>query len=311
MKKLTELFLFSALSPNVRESIVRDITNDLIIDNHKVEESSIQDQTSIIQRRYKYSSKNAVITDYSRNDTVMVYDEKMSVPAFIPAWLMMKNGNVLGIGNLSLYSKMEEKNLNIDVKKLFGIMQAATTLRNLQFNQNKVINNVALLKNLSFVYSRMFSRCLDRLYSLNLDPVQADRVSYLTSKFFLMYVVGKPLNSTVEGIALGNVLNDTPVSSIERMNDEFEFNFDKIDEFVEDLSKAIPSLSNANIRPLTETWTRMYGDTTILGIESFQYFLVSIFSVATGVSVNNETIINNLASKQIQNAYLEFFRITK
>jgi hypothetical protein len=311
MKKLTELYLFNSLPDGTRNAMVRDMTNEMLIDNHGVPMAKIQEQVTTIQRRYKYASRSKIVDELTKGELVPVFDEKMVVPAFVPAWLVYKAGKIVGVANISLHAKQQGQFLEIDNKRLFGLLQDAVVLRGLHQNQNKITNNMTVVKASSSVYTRMFVRCLDRLYSLNLEPVQADKASYLVSKFFLLYVLGKADSESVKGVALKAAVNETPVSVIERVEDENEVDFSSLDGFVESLGDAVPTLRNLNVRSLAETWTRMYGDSTILGIESFQYFTTAIFSAATASGLNNEAVINNLASKDVQSFYLEFFRVVR
>jgi hypothetical protein len=312
MKKLTELYLFSNFAEKNRERIIAELTSEMLVKNRTVKQMAVQEQIATIQRRFKYSSKSQVLDQFTAGNVIPIYDPKMFVPTFIPAWPAFVDKRIVTVVNLSSHAKESMNDiLEIEPKKLFGLLQAGSIIGGIIKNENKIINNVSILKKAAKIYTRMFARCLDRLYSLSLEEIQADRASYCIAKFFLIYVVGKTDNETVKGIATSCIPNNSPKSVFERLEGEYELDYTSFPGFIKDLSQVIPSLGTLSLRAFVEAWSRMYGDSTFLSIESFQYFAVNIFSAATSSALNNEGIINNLAGKDVSELYQEFFRIIR
>jgi hypothetical protein len=230
----------------------------------------------------------------------------------IPTWLILKGNDISAICNLTLYAKDLDKNeklLDIDNKKLYGLLQSGTILLGLFKNQNKITNNIIMIKNSTYIYTRMLVRCLDRAYSLNYNKTIADKVAYLIAKFFQIYIMGRTDNETTKGIAFSCISNDTSKNALNQLDEEFDCDFSDFNEFIEELSKTFEELRHLSLRVLVENWIRMYGDSTLFALESYYYFLITIFFTFIMTGLNNEVVINNLASKEINAAYLEFFRL--
>lgn len=309
LKKLSELHLMNSLNSKTYNSIINTLKDSTIVDRFAVKQIAIQDQIATIQRRYKYISKNKVLDDFESGNTKLVFDEKMTVPSFVPAWLTIYNKKVVAVGNLSLYAKENNSLLDIDTKKLFGIMQSASILSGIYHKENKILNNHNMMKNLAQAYSRLFIRVLDRQFSLNLHPNQADKAAYLIGKFFILNLMDKKANKSIDDIAFSCCRNDITRNLIDRIEDEYEIDYTSLTKFVESLSGSIEELQLLTLKSITEGWISMYGAGMILGLESFNYFLVNLMAVSSSSMLNNETLINNLITKQIQKVYMEFFRI--
>jgi len=312
LKKLTELDLFNSFPSAYKNSIIKAMTGDLLLGHFTVSLEKISEGMGIIQRRYKYVSRPSVIEAVGSAEIIPVFDNGSIIPTSIPSWLIYNEKNrVVAVSNLSPYAKQGEKELDIDTKKLFGLLQSALVLMRIYHNENKLTNNVNLVKNLTHVYTRMFVRCLDRLYSLNLDPLQTDKVNYLVAKYFQIGVMGRADTPSTKGIAFGIIPNDTPKSIIERTDDEMIMEYDSLSSFVVSLAGTVDKIQHLTLRSLTEAWTKMFGPSALLAVESFHYFVVNVFWAATLSGVNSEVLINNLADKQVQASFLEFFRLTK
>ena len=311
LKKMTELHLFKLFVASTRSTAVRDMTNEVLTQEFTVDREAIADQLGVIQRRFKFTSKSKVLADLEQGLVVPVFDNKLAVPSFIPVWLVYRSQEINAIANLSLYAKKDGDVLQIDNKKVFGLLQAASTALGLFQNQNRVSNNTTIIKNATYAYVRMFVRCLDRAYSLNLQKETADRVAYLTGRFFQICIMGRSDNETTKAVAASAIANDTPKDALARLDEEFDGPLDDLQGFVDALAGRFEVLRHLTLRSLAENWLRMYGDSSLLGLESLYYFLVMVFSAVTTSGLNNETVINGLADRQIIAAHSEFFRLVK
>jgi hypothetical protein len=312
LKKLTELHLFNLTFATSLSDRVKDMTNEVLTTNFRVDTKDIADQLAVIQRRFKFISKSKIIADLEQGVTIPIFDPKLAIPSFIPTWLVYRDQDISAISNFTIYGKRaDDGTLDIDNKKVYGLLQSASTVMALFQNQNKISNNATIIKNCTHAYVRMFIRCLDRAYSLNLQKDTADRVAYLVGKFFQVCVMGRPDGESTRAIALQSVSNDTPHSLLTRLDEEFTGPLDSLPGFIEALSQHFEVLRHLTLRTLVENWLRMYGDSTLLAIESFYYFLTTIFAAVTTSGLNNEVVINGLADKQIIAAHAEFFRLIK
>jgi hypothetical protein len=312
LKLLTQTELFANLPDSFRDNIIKSMTSELLLTKYNVNRDRLKDNLSVIQRRYKYPSKVRVIESVESGEVIPVFDSASVIPTSIPAWLVYdKSKNIVAIANLSPYAKEGKVDLEIDIKKLFGCIQAGLVVLGLYTSENKVINNANILKNATYIYTRMFARCLDRIYSLNLDPLQTDRVSYQIAKFFQIHLMSRENNATTKNLAMTTIPGQTPKASLERMDEEYVLDYSSLTKFVESLSSSSPALSNLTIRSFMEVWIKMFGSSALFAVESGIYFFVAVMSAASLSGMNTELIINNLADKQVQALYSEFFRLVR
>lgn len=312
IKKLTELYLFNALPEDRRSAILASMTGLPILERATVSREALGEQLALIQRRYKYPSKARVLADVESGAIRMVYDKAMAVPSFLPAWLVIRDQRVEAVVNLSLHARETGDGfLEIDPKRLFGLAQCGTIALAVFNRENKIVNSMGVVKGLTYAYTRMFVKCLDRLYALNLDGLQSDRAAYLVAKWFQLGILGRVPSETVDGVARQCTNNGTPQAALERAEAESSVSYESISDFTDSLANSVAPLSTLQLRTLVEAWTRMYGDSTVLALESMPLFAMTAMSAVVSASLNNEAVIAQIAGSQLGSAYLEFFNITR
>jgi hypothetical protein len=312
IKPLSQLFLWEVINPTKKEILSQYFTDLNKIKQSKISLDQIKDGLDIIRRRYKYTSTSLLLTNIDNGNIIPIFDKENIIPVFFPSWLIREDGRVKAVVNLSNYSTLGVNDyLELENKKLFTLLQSGLIIKEFFDNENKLIMNTNFIKNLTFAYTRMFVRCLDRQYSLTINPSEADKVSYLVAKFFLLNLVGREDNETVKGLAYNTCVNSTPIEIIKRMEDESDINYHNLSTFIETLSNSFSKLNALTIRVIVETWTKMYGDFTLMGMESFLYFLVSLFSSVTPASMYNEKLVTTLVGRQAGDCFNEFFRLVK
>lgn len=311
LRPLSKLFLFENLQPLRKKEILDALTSTEYAKTYSVQKEEILEQINVIQRRFKYVSKNLVIDELEKGNIIPVFNETSKIPVFIPPWLIQEGNTIKSVVDISGYSKKDGDYQNISNKHLFALLQNALVINKLFYNENKILMNVTITKALTKIYTRMVLRVFDRLYSLNLDPLRADQCAYMVGKFFQIYLMGKTDNETTRAIAFDCCKNETPRFVIDKIESEFSINYESFPDFLTDISDNVSKISLLTIRKFIETWSGMYGETTMFASESFHCFLCSIFSANVSAGINNESVINSLAAKNIQDAYLEFFRLIK
>jgi len=311
-KKLTELTLFNAFSEGEKTSTKKALGDSEAIKKATIESFKYKEQYDIIRKRFNYASKVTVLNYLDKGKILPIFDEKnYSISSTIISWLAKIDNDVRGISNITMFGDMDEAYLTIDSSRFFACLQSAAILLILFEHQKAVENNVRLLKELGYIYVRMMMKILDRDYSINSDKAQADKASFCLAKFFLNYVVGKEENSTTDAIAMFSVVNETPENMIKKFEKEAGIVYTDVKEFFPCLAESIPALRNLTFRGFMSTFIRFFGPNTIFALESLQYFLISIFSVYTGASLNNSTIIQSVSGKHLEQAFNTFFGLAR
>jgi len=314
LKKLVDLQLFQDFA-ETRPSVKSDMVLDDLTETRSVKADQIDDQLAVIRRRFKFASRNRVLADFERGAVVPIFDEALAVPLFIPAWLIYKSGQVVALVNLSLYARRAAEGgaLELDNRKMFGLLQSGSTLLALFENLNRVTNSMPVVKPAAYAYTRMLCRVLDKAYSLHMNRVHADQAAYLVALWFLTSCCSRPDNESTRGLAMGCVAGDTSPAIVRRVEEHIGEDGipAALNEFVELLAVSTETLRHATVRGIVESWMTTYGEGTLLAIESLQYFLATIFGVATNAGLCNESVVNQLAGSQLVDCHSEFFRLVR
>lgn len=318
-KKLQDMILFSSLPASTKERFLSTMTNEAQITALRVQEDQIVEQLSIIRKRYKFPSKSSVLALFDQGILRPVYDQSGTfiLPTFLTAWLMSDRiTTVKAVVNLTLYArkrpvtdKERGGDVDIDVKQLYGLMQNGLVAYLLYRYENRIINTMDVVKNAMQCYVRMILRCLDRLFALNSDKVATDRAAYIIGCFFLVNVLGKSDGIAVRGLAYQCCHNRTKQDIVEAVYDNLTPDYTDLTGLFSTLSAGVPALSSATLRGVLETWTRLYGDSTLLAMESFLHFAQMLSATYVGAQLNNELLINTVTQDYLKNFNVAFFQI--
>jgi hypothetical protein len=291
-----------------------DLTGEILgisLNADKLELSELDENISIINRRFNYLMKNKVLNDLQVGNVIPVFNTyKINLPHFLPVFSMMSNNKPISVVNLTNYGRKDKDKLfNIDNRTLFALLQTGTVARETILNWNQVSMNTTIIKNSAIIYSKMFSKVLDKMFAINLDRLMADTIYYLTAKFFLLFQMEKKENEITNNIAYQAINNDSTKNIIFSTDSGFtEDAYSDLNSFVENLS-TINGLSKLTTRGFIENWMMMYGDSTVFALEYFPLFCHAIFSAMINAHLNKEFVIEPLASKETTSLYNELGRI--
>lgn len=303
MKLLKDTFLFEYLDKSIGlkgkmtsyQSVLDDLPADLL-----------EEDLRTIQRRFNFPTKNKVISDLSASRIVPVLNrERISLPASLPAYLMVRNGRPTAIVNFTPYvnKNAEGTELYGDPRQMFALMQTGTILMGCYEKWNTIAANQEICKTGCLIYAKLLAKVIDKLYATNLDPFKSDKVRYIAAKFFLVNLLGKPNSDTVRNIA-STVCKTMTANAVEAFDQSLpEHGFDNLEELIDLISVHIEGCSSLEIRTFVRVWTQMYQPSTLLATEYLPYFFHMIFSVSVGAHLNNEVVIDSLLGKDIDKLY--------
>ena len=296
------------------------MSNLAVINKIRVHEDQIAEQMGIIRKRYKYPSKSHIIKLFELGILHPVCDsgQGFALPTFLPAWLISDNVvGVKAIVNLSLYGNVVSTTssefggaVNIDVKNLYGLLQNGLILYMLYRYENRIMNNSDIITNAMQCYVRMLLRCLDRLYGLNADKISSDKAAYIIAQFFLVNIIGKKAGSeAVKSLAYKCCHNMTARNIVEQTLENYEPQYENIGSLFTTLANTVDPLAPVTLRSCVEIWTRLYGDSALLGIENFAQFAQILASTYVSAQLCNEVMVQNVTADYIKKFNVSFFQI--
>ena len=305
-RKLSECFLFNSINAPSRARIIAEMGNPEIVTGSALPDDLMEEHLNVISRRYRFTNVQEIV-DLARKERVVVTAyEKTQIPPFIPSWLVYNTSRqVVAVVNAAPYTKIQKNIIDIDTKRLFGLLMIGMLNLKLYGSNVKIVNNVPVLTTLTKIYTRMVMKVLDRNYSVNLDKVKSDQISYLVAKFFLINVVGKTDNDTVKSIAANcctkGVATQQQILSTE---DNFSIRFENISVFYDtDLPSAFSILNEMTLRGVLESYCKMYGDFNFLSLEYFYNFVAFVMTSFTSSNFGNDALLQSVAGNELDSAF--------
>jgi len=311
MRRITDIPLFKISNKGNK---VTDQMLAIPINSTRVDNELLSDAINIIDRRFSYPLKNRVIADYQSGRIVPVFNKNITLTPFIPTFMKVYNNRVTSIVNLSPVATLTKDGaLNIDNRTLFAMLQTASILLEYANNFENIKINTKLAIKGAEVYSKLLFKILDKTFAVNLNRQLADTVSFMTAKFFLIYLMERANDNSTNDIAYQCTSGQTSKNFLINQDEDLDQSIymNGITDFIQKGLATISGLKKLSSRHFLAQWLSMYGNSTLLSLEYLPYFYHMVFSSMVGGRLNSEYVIENLASKQIIELNNELSKIMK
>jgi hypothetical protein len=314
VKSLENTFIYRMLNGNnsVSNGVMGALKEGTILKKENLEEAFM-----IINKNFKFPLKYKVLEEFERGDIVLVYSpDKVRIPTAMPFFLTRNAHNkVVAVVIVDTYGKMnpETKNVNIDAKKLYTMMEAALMAKTYFHHSHEIAKRNVVITSGSSIYSNMFVRVLNKKYALNADKSKFHKVIFLASKFFMINVLGLADNEMTANYAIRNCVGGNPYT-LRELNDAFETeNFKDISTFLQALAKPEYGLNlkDLTVRGYLEQFINMYDQSALLSLEYFPYFAYNIISVTNGAYINNQYILEDIVEKHGPKIYTDIASVSR
>jgi hypothetical protein len=310
-KSIQSSFIYKHLNQN--DVLTKNIVNL----THKGRLLTIQDLEEafmVINKNFKFPLKYRVLDAVNDGTLQLRYNsDNRKMPTCMPFFLTKENDRIISVISIDLYGheNKDNKNISIDPKKLYCLLEAAYIAQICFKHSSQLSTRNIIITNGSAIYSNLFTKVLNKKYALNVDKNKMHKVLFLTSKFYMINILGLQDNESVFNYSIKNCLNANPYS-IKEVNEQFKA------EDYEDLSKFILALSNSNnglgfkdltVRSYLESFINMYDASALLSLESFPYFLYNVISVLNGAYINNQYAMEDIVERHGSKLYTEIINL--
>ena len=299
-KTLEDCFTYRMYNHNnkIANNIVKMLKEGTIIKKENLEEFFI-----VVNKNYKFPLKYRVLEEFKNGDIILVFPPgNLKLPTSMPFFLTMNQGRPCAVVNMGLYGTMnpETKDVTIDFKKLYTIMESAYMAKDYTINPDRYRNNNVVLQECN-TFANIFIRPLNKKYSLNISPNKMQLILYLTSVFYLKNILGVKNAESIKGDAMKGIRNVNP-QYIEGYEDYlFEEDFKDISTFIEALKKRELNLGmdDLTVRGYMEQYINMYDASALFALESFQYYIHMVNAVNKSAYLNNQYILEDLVNTKL------------
>ena len=266
-------------------------------------------EVATINKTFKYPAKMAVLEAF-RNGHLRPVVLKQGVhdkmPISIP--FLVNKDRTAAMVFIDNYTRMDkEGNLSIDYKKFYCLMESAyLSMEGIKRNNTTVISRG------SEIFAHMFTKVLNKKFSLNSKRDAMNKVIYLASKFFMINHLGMTDQNMISNYAIKNCNSATAIL-VRDVDTAFTPEmFTNISTFLKGLADLsylfIPGFETITTRDYMTSYADTYGQSTIYSLESLEYFLFVISSVVIGAYLNNQTLLEDIIDKDGAKLYLELGR---
>lgn len=292
--------------PNIAANL-----NKINLERDQIDPDILNQNMYIFQKRVTSPGKGIIVQHVTKDrDFYLISNKNIKLPTYVNFLPLNTNGHVSILINVTDILK---GNGEIYPKTFLGYLQNGLITYNLTTQWNKCMSHTELVRHASIAYSRLMCRVLDKLYGISLYKSWADYVAFAFAKFFLVNMCERGDNKITDSIAYNSISNNTSISQLkdveEKINGSDDNAYGDIFDLFDRLATNIPYLEKLQARSVIENWVRLYGESTILAIDSVTAFLQMIFATQANAELNNEYRINDTADNAIKKAFLAWAHI--
>lgn len=313
MKSLEQTFIYAHL--NKSNGLTQNIAA-LFQKGQTLTKEQLEDSFMLIMRNFKYPLKYKVMEAYKSGEIILKFGtQDTKLPTCLPFLLTKANGKIVAVIPIDSYGLMDKEtgNVKIDAKKLYVLMESAYLAIVCYLFQSQLSNRTALISNGSAIYSGMFTKVLNKKYSLNINKTKLHKVLLLSSKFYMINILGMKDSDLVFNYALKNCPNGN-LLTLQETNDMLELeDYDNLEKFLKALTKPELGLNfkDLTVRGYLEAFINMYDASCLLSLESFPYFLFNVMSVTDGAYLNNQYILEDIVNNYGAKMYTDLCSVNK
>lgn len=296
LRSLESTFIYNHLnrSNGLTHNIAALLTNGKVLSMNELEEPLM-----IINKNFKFPFKYKVLDAFKAGEIKVIYGENIKLPTCLPFVLTKDKSNRIVaavVANIYGVYNDDTKSLKIDPKKLYCMMEAAYLSKMCFLHSNQLSTRAMVLSGGSNIYSSMFTRVLNKKYAINIDKSKMNKILFLSSKFYLINILGLNDSDVVFNYAIKNCPNGN-LYSLKEVNDMLSHeDYMSIDKFIAALGRPELGLNlkDLTVRNYLESFINMYEASALLSLESFYYFLYNILSVIDGAYINNQYVLEDI-----------------
>lgn len=312
LRSINETYLFKLYDKTIglNKTMLQMVQDGVVL----VEEDLI-DYIAPIERRYLFPLKNETINDFKSGKVKLLYNNKnYRLPNTVPFFLVNMGDSIVCVVNVSNFTTVNKDGLyKIDSKILYSLMQGGTIMGKCYQKFPAIKNRVTIIKIGSQIYSSLFSKIMNKMFSLSITPAKTDIIIFLSSMFFITNMLGRDDESLIElnkKYALDNC-KDSSQLLLNDFKEKFNYQEDMKDfeTFINSIARNVAGLEELTVRGFTEQYVTSYGANILMGLEYLPIFIHNLASVTVGSFLNNQNYIENIVGRDIDKLIAEFSKL--
>lgn len=295
-------------SSNITAKAVKAIQTGTILEKDFIEDQYLQMSKTRIS-----PIVGSVVKAFDDGEIKLIYNKEIHLTTAVPFIVINLGGRPTGcifIGDFSGVTK-DGTALNIDMKKLYTIMESAFIAVRYFSRPELFTRNTIFLKIHAQIYSAMVLRILNREYALSLDKDVYDSINYMAARFCLEHIMGVKNPELSHSYAVSVCNNPSNVIITIARDNYMTEDVTSIEKLVALIAKQSTKMEKLTYRYFFERWISSFGTGACLGIDSYPYLSYIISNVLLGAFLVNVTGLSEIVknTKGINSFYMELSRI--
>ena len=306
---------FNKSNPNktVEQKAISLIKNSKHLTNEDIESAYIA------VRQITDSLTREAMKAFDEEKVVLVYnsDSRKSMSQAVP-FLTFKNkssGKYVTYFFVDKYVSLSRDGvLTIQPTVLRDILISGAISNGIKRNYGNLATNEYLQKILMVIYTKLFTRILNREFSIMGKKVEFDTITFWINKYFLINLFGSSLSdeaaNNLASFDLKHV-DELQLEEIERLYDEFDPH--NIEDLLNLLKTISPRMKTLTLGVFLSDWINYYYAPSMLAIDNIEYLIFMINALLSG----NASLVNISAcdivkdTKNIKSIRSELLKLTK
>lgn len=279
--------VFSGINNDGGENVVRDKAINLIKTAKLLTNEDIE-TAYISVRQISDSLTRAAMKAFDEQKVVLVYNNvrALSVTQTLPFITFKMRGDYVTYVFVDKYIQERDGVLNIQAPILRDLLTAALVSNGLKRNYEALATNQYLQRLTTEVYTKFFTRILNRDFSIAAEKPILDVLQYWINRFFLIRVYGT--HDTPENI---EIISRQHFKSIDEIRyQEIKKQYDdadpaKVSELLELLKTASPRMKSLNLGRFLSSWINYYYISSMLAVDNIEYLLFMMITLLSGNNI--------------------------
>lgn len=281
---------------------------------------NIEEQYIHLKRMSSSPLNKKVMEAFDEGYIELAYSNSMATTNIFP-YIIRKNSNgkIVATILVSTFGKLNSdgNNLNIPIKNLYALMEAAYIALKLTLDGLKISRNSNLMRFCAMIYTEMIIRCINKDFAIMpLKDVYA-KVVMSISYFFLVNIWG--MNKDMAVSYAYNITQDRlgqsyniGLANLDDVIVEFDskniVEFPELIDFIRDFS---PRMSSLTVRYFLERYMNTYNPSATLSLDYLPMLFYVISATLTGSFIVNQASLGDLVknTKGVNSYYSELSRL--
>ena len=270
---------------NIQERAITLIKNAKHLTNEDIEGAYIA------VKQITDSLTREAVKAFDEERTVLVYNSvpRDSIPQALPfITFKTKSGYVTYVFVDKYVTTSRDGVLSMQAPILRDLLTGALIANGLKRNYEALSTNQYLQKTCMEIYTKFFTRIINREYSIAADKPKFDVIQYMVNKFFLLNIFGAAdSKENIETLSKAHIkyLDELAVGDMVRQYDEASPG--NVSDLLELIKTVSPRMKSLALGVFLGDWINYYYIPSMLAVDNIEYLLFMCITLLAGNNIIN------------------------